>query len=113
MGRAGARLWGRERAYVGPIDMLRQADVRCARRPETPPSAIASSPVAPKFDQFCYTLFRVPEVVCCAKAGGLVDVPAYAPRFRCSETPEHRRVIHLEYANEELPNGLDWNREVS
>ncbi len=56
---------------------------------------------------------RVPEVVCLAKKGGVVAMcplifHASAPADRAG----HRRVIHLEYANENLPSGLDWNNHV-
>ena len=57
---------------------------------------------------------RVPEVVCLVRAGGVVTMcPLTLHASAAAETPEHRRVIHLEYANEELPGGLDWNSRVS
>lgn len=56
---------------------------------------------------------RVPEVVCLAKAGGIVAMcPLTLHASAAAETPGHRRVIHIEYANEELPDGLDWNSRV-
>jgi ectoine hydroxylase-related dioxygenase (phytanoyl-CoA dioxygenase family) len=57
---------------------------------------------------------RVSEVVCLAKAGGIVALcPLTLHASAPAETPEHRRVIHLEFANEDLPGGLDWNNRVS
>jgi hypothetical protein len=57
---------------------------------------------------------RVPEVVCLVRAGGVVTMcPLTLHASAVAETPEHRRVIHIEYANEELPGGLDWNSRVS
>ena len=29
-----------------------------------------------------------------------------------AQSPSHRRVIHIEYASEDLPNGLQWNNRV-
>jgi ectoine hydroxylase-related dioxygenase (phytanoyl-CoA dioxygenase family) len=56
---------------------------------------------------------RVPEVVCLAKAGGVVVIcPLTLHASAAAEAPEHRRIIHLEFANEELPEGLDWNSRV-
>jgi hypothetical protein len=57
---------------------------------------------------------RVPEVVCLAKTGAVVAMcPLTLHASAPAETPKHRRVIHLEYANEELPAGLDWNSRVA
>jgi hypothetical protein len=57
---------------------------------------------------------RVPEVVCLARAGGVVGIcPLILHASAAAEAPGHRRVIHLEYANEKLPDGLDWNSRVS
>jgi hypothetical protein len=57
---------------------------------------------------------RVPEVVCTTRAGGIVVMcPLTLHASAAAETPDHRRVIHLEYANEELPGGLEWHSRVS
>jgi ectoine hydroxylase-related dioxygenase (phytanoyl-CoA dioxygenase family) len=57
---------------------------------------------------------RVPEVVCAVKCGGIVAVcPLILHASAPSETVGHRRVIHLEYAAAELPDGLDWNIRVT
>ncbi len=57
---------------------------------------------------------RVPEVTCLVRAGGVVTIcPLTLHASAVAETPGHRRVIHLEYANEELPARVDWNSRVS
>jgi len=56
---------------------------------------------------------RVPEVVCTVSAGGIVVMcPLTLHASAAATTPGHRRVIHIEFANEELPGGLDWNSRV-
>ncbi len=56
---------------------------------------------------------RVPEVICTVGAGGVVGMsPLILHASAPAETPGRRRVIHLEYANEELPCGLEWNNRV-
>lgn len=56
---------------------------------------------------------RVPEVVCTVGAGGIVTMcPLIMHASSPSETPSHRRVIHIEYAAAELPAGLMWNNRV-
>jgi hypothetical protein len=57
---------------------------------------------------------RVPEVVCLARAGGVVGLcPLTLHASAAAESPGHRRVIHIEYANEELPGEVDWNSRVT
>lgn len=57
---------------------------------------------------------RVPEVSCVTTAGGIVTMcPLTLHTSAAAERPEHRRVIHIEYANQELPAGLNWNSRVS
>lgn len=56
---------------------------------------------------------RVPEVVCTVGSGGIVTMcPLILHASAPSESPTHRRVIHIEYAAEELPAGLQWNNRV-
>jgi ectoine hydroxylase-related dioxygenase (phytanoyl-CoA dioxygenase family) len=53
---------------------------------------------------------RVPEVACTVPCGGVVVMcPLTLHASARSETSEHRRVIHIEYAAAELPLDLDWN----
>ncbi|MBI1313366.1 phytanoyl-CoA dioxygenase [bacterium] len=56
---------------------------------------------------------RVPQAICAASAG---DVVAMCPMTLHASSravqPTHRRVIHIEYAAESLPNGLQWNRQI-
>lgn len=57
---------------------------------------------------------RVPEVTCAAAAGDVVAMcPTILHASSRATTPKHRRVIHIEYANEDLPHGLEWNQRVT
>lgn len=48
--------------------------------------------------------------VCCVEAGGAVLMkPLLLHSSSKATSPRHRRVLHLEYAKEALPGGLDWN----
>ena len=56
---------------------------------------------------------RVPEVVCTVPRGGVVTMcPLTLHASARSETADHRRVIHIEFAASELPGGLEWNTRV-
>lgn len=56
---------------------------------------------------------RVPDVICTAPLGGVVAMcPLVLHASSRAVTPCNRRVIHVEYANTALPNGLTWNRQV-
>ncbi|MBI2826219.1 MAG: phytanoyl-CoA dioxygenase family protein [Planctomycetia bacterium] len=56
---------------------------------------------------------RVPEVVCTVKRGGIVVMcPLTLHASAASQTAGHRRVIHIEYAAAELPDGLEWNNRI-
>ncbi len=56
---------------------------------------------------------RVEEVVCCVPAGGIVVMcPLTLHASSKAVSPSHRRVIHIEYAADELPDGLEWNQRV-
>ncbi len=51
----------------------------------------------------------VPEVVCCLPAGGaLLMRPLLMHASSAATGPGRRRVIHLEFACESLPGGLEW-----
>jgi hypothetical protein len=57
---------------------------------------------------------RVPEVVCTVGRCGIVAMrPLILHASAPSESARHRRVIHIEYAANELPAGLDWNIRVA
>jgi hypothetical protein len=57
---------------------------------------------------------RVPEVICSVSRGGIVAMcPLILHASAASKNVGHRRVIHLEYAADELPAGLDWNIRVA
>lgn len=56
---------------------------------------------------------RVPEVICTVPRGGVVTMcPLTLHASARSETADHRRVIHIEFAVDELPGGLEWNTRV-
>jgi ectoine hydroxylase-related dioxygenase (phytanoyl-CoA dioxygenase family) len=49
------------------------------------------------------------EVTCVVpRNGALIMKPLLLHASSASKTPEHRRVIHLEFAAERLPHGLEW-----
>jgi len=52
---------------------------------------------------------REPEHVCMARAGDLLVLrPLLLHASSAATEPGHRRVMHIEYACEPLPAGLDW-----
>jgi ectoine hydroxylase-related dioxygenase (phytanoyl-CoA dioxygenase family) len=56
---------------------------------------------------------RVAEVVCVARSGGIVGMcPLTLHASSPADVPCHRRVIHIEYANQELPAGLQWRTQL-
>ena len=57
---------------------------------------------------------RTPEHVCEARAGdALLMRPLLLHASSPASTPRHRRVIHLEFAVDELPDGLAWAERIS
>lgn len=49
------------------------------------------------------------EVICTCKSGdALLLRPLLLHASSASESPSHRRVVHIEYTGAELPNGLEW-----
>lgn len=56
---------------------------------------------------------RVPEVVCTVGCGGIVAMcPLTLHASAAAQTIGHRRVIHIEYAVDNLPAGLEWNNRI-
>jgi ectoine hydroxylase-related dioxygenase (phytanoyl-CoA dioxygenase family) len=56
---------------------------------------------------------EVPEVVCEVPSGGVLAMrPLLLHASSPAANPSHRRVIHLEYAADELPGELDWYDRV-
>jgi ectoine hydroxylase-related dioxygenase (phytanoyl-CoA dioxygenase family) len=56
---------------------------------------------------------RVTEVTCTVSGGGIISMcPLTLHASAKSEDSGHRRVIHIEYAAAELPDGLEWNIRV-
>lgn len=53
------------------------------------------------------------EAVCTVPHGGVVAMrPLILHASSKAVSPSNRRVIHIEYAAQPLPNGLQWNRQV-
>jgi len=56
---------------------------------------------------------RVPEVACLTQAGGVVVMcPLLLHASSKATSPSHRRVVHIEFANSELPAGLEWRQRT-
>ena len=56
---------------------------------------------------------KVAEVSCLARAGGIIAMrPLLIHASSAADAPTHRRVIHIEFAGESLPGGLEWNQRV-
>jgi hypothetical protein len=56
---------------------------------------------------------RVPEAVCTVACRGVVVMcPLILHASARSDAVDHRRVIHIEFAAEELPGRLDWNIRI-
>jgi ectoine hydroxylase-related dioxygenase (phytanoyl-CoA dioxygenase family) len=56
---------------------------------------------------------RVLDVCCTVGRGGVVVIrPLILHASAAAETAEHRRVIHIEYAARDLPEGLEWNHRI-
>ncbi|MBI1272142.1 phytanoyl-CoA dioxygenase [bacterium] len=48
-------------------------------------------------------------VVCPAERGDIIAMrPLILHSSSIAETPDHRRVLHLEYAGTSLPSGMEW-----
>ena len=57
---------------------------------------------------------RSPAEHCLAQAGDALFMrPLLLHASSSADSPKHRRVIHLEYATDELPNGLAWAQRIS
>jgi ectoine hydroxylase-related dioxygenase (phytanoyl-CoA dioxygenase family) len=53
------------------------------------------------------------EVVCTVAAGGVVVMrPLLLHASSAADSPSHRRVLHIEYAADDLPGGLEWNTRI-
>jgi Phytanoyl-CoA dioxygenase (PhyH) len=56
---------------------------------------------------------RVPEVICTVRCGGVVTMcPLLLHASAKSAAVGHRRVVHIEYACKNLPEGLEWNNRI-
>jgi Phytanoyl-CoA dioxygenase (PhyH) len=55
----------------------------------------------------------VPEIVCAVGCGGVVAMrPLTLHASSPSRAASHRRVIHIEYACDDLPDGMQWNNRL-
>lgn len=64
-------------------------------------------------DDLDHWKWTVPEVSCSVESGGVVVMcPLTLHASSKARSPSHRRVIHIEYANETLPGGLLWNTQI-
>jgi ectoine hydroxylase-related dioxygenase (phytanoyl-CoA dioxygenase family) len=52
---------------------------------------------------------RAPEPACIGSGGALLMRPLLLHASSPSSLPAHRRVIHLEFAADDLPGGLEWH----
>ena len=52
------------------------------------------------------------DVIEPATGGVLAMRPLVLHASTSSEVPEHRRVIHIEYANADLPGELEWQHRI-
>jgi hypothetical protein len=65
-------------------------------------------------DQIAFIRAAVPEHICTLDAGGaLLMRPLLLHASSPSLVPDHRRVIHIDYAAIELPNSMRWFSEPS
>ena len=56
---------------------------------------------------------QIKEEVCEVECGGaLLMRPLLLHASSSAQSPSHRRVLHLEYANTRLPDGLEWYEEI-
>jgi ectoine hydroxylase-related dioxygenase (phytanoyl-CoA dioxygenase family) len=56
----------------------------------------------------------VAPATCIIQSGGILVLrPLLLHASSPAQTPAHRRVIHLEFASEKLPGGLEWNASVA
>lgn len=56
---------------------------------------------------------QIKEVVCEVECGGaLLMRPLLLHASSAAQSPSHRRVLHIEFANARLPDGLEWHEAV-
>lgn len=65
-------------------------------------------------DEIADWKLRIPAVECHVSSGGIVTMcPMILHASSRAASPTHRRVIHIEFANQDLPGGLEWNRRIA
>lgn len=56
---------------------------------------------------------KTPAVTCVAKGGDAILMrPLLLHSSSSAKIPSSRRVVHLEFAADELPNGVEWRHRV-
>lgn len=56
---------------------------------------------------------EIDEVICCARAGDVMLMrPLLLHSSARSECERERRVLHIEYASQDLPRGLQWHCRI-
>lgn len=64
-------------------------------------------------DDLAQAKLQFETVTCEVPFGGVLAMrPLALHASSASESPAHRRVIHIEYATGNLPNGLDWHARI-
>ena len=57
---------------------------------------------------------KLNAVTCTARRGDVILMrPLLLHASSSATVPTNRRVIHIEYASEELPNGIEWHERVT
>jgi ectoine hydroxylase-related dioxygenase (phytanoyl-CoA dioxygenase family) len=57
---------------------------------------------------------KIASVACVVRTGGCVVMcPLILHASSAAGAPTHRRVIHMEFANEDLPGGLQWQHRIA
>ena len=60
------------------------------------------------------TMEKQPEEICAVRRGDVVLMrPLILHASSCAQKPGARRVLHLEFASEELPSGLEWHDRIA
>lgn len=57
---------------------------------------------------------KLAEVLCEVGVGGVLAMrPLLLHASSASESPGHRRVVHIEFAHQELPGALEWHQRIA
>ena len=112
-GRRAARPAAASRCWSGCSRSGSTSTTAATRRAAPRPARLARGGPARRPDETRRWLERVPAVACPVPSGGvLVMRPLILHASSPADAPGHRRVIHLEYAAEPLPGGVELVREI-